>query len=328
MAGLKDEDITFIQRLAGVTNVIPLIAKSDMQSPEESELVRRSIDKLQHSGLQFYSLRSDFASSKSTLSYNVCSATADDDDNMDASMLMSSEYVQPLITSELALLVQNVFQPDNIACLRHLAARKLVHAQASRLFSTPAMSLRSPLNTPHDQIPDAPMSSAAHPDTLRSLVPYNNGLSPYIQARMSDHTQQEEKLAQVRLARWATDLQRSLQNERERYKAIARGERALWLNEKLEENMHDDALSRSTLTQASGQNGTLKSREAGRVTSAHGMLDANDPLGLLRWNEVVRKRGWVAIKIVGSFGVLGAIAVWVARTWGFENRGFSQWSWI
>lgn len=320
--------MTFLQRLAAITNVIPLIAKADKQSHEAAEMLRRSIDKLQHAEISLFTFNSDGPASAP--SYTVCSAPADDNDTMDASTLMSPDYVQPLMPSELAILVQQVFDPDNMACLRHLAAKKLVHAQGSRIFSMPAASPRSASNSLHDRPTASPTSPTSSPNTSRTIVSYKGGMSPYVQARISDHTLQEEKLAQLRLAKWAGDLQRSLQNERARYEAIARGERAVWLTQRLDETVNDGALvsMHESALIAQTDKETLPTRgEVGRIAGHRGLLDAGDPLGLLRWNEAMKRRGWIAFQVVGGFGILGAVAVWMARTWGAGSDAYGTWPW-
>jgi len=320
--GLKDEDVAFLHHLAAITNVIPLIAKADVQSFEETEMLIRSIDKLQHSEIRFFTSRSDTP----TQVYTVCSATADDDEMMDASTLMSSEYIQPLIPSELAALVKQVFNPDTMACLRHLAAKKLVQAQGSKIFSIPVPFSRSTSNPLYDRQAASPTSPASPTNTSRTMVSYARVLSPYAHARLSDHTQQEERLAQIRLAKWAGDLQRSLQHERARYEAIARGERAVWLTERLGETVNHEAL---VPTEGSGptaqtEKGTIPSKSDVRRGVGHrGLLDAGDPLGLLRWNEAMKRRGWIAFQILGSFGIL----FWAAKTWIVRSDGYGSWTW-
>lgn len=328
MTELKDEDILFLQRLAAITNVVPMIAKSDTLSPEETEMLRRSIDKLQQADIRLFTFSSEITTTQS--SFTICSAPSDEDDNMDASMLMSPDYVQPLIPSELASLVQQVFQPDNIACLRHLAAKKLVHAQGSRIFSMSTAIQRS-ASSPLSNYPDSLTSTSSSSNTVQSIVSHTHVISPYNQARISDHTQQEEKLAQIRLAKWAGELQRSLQNERARYEAIARGERAVWLTEKLGECVNDGALgpTKGSSQAAPIESGSISAKpDILRASGHRGLLDAGDPLGLLRWNEAMKRRGWIAFQVVGSFGILGAMAVWMARTWGSESYIPWNWGWL
>ena len=309
--------MAYLQRLTSVTNVIPLISKSDSLSLEEAEMLKRSIDRLRDSEINLFSFDSDHSSTRSA--YRVCSAPSDDSDTMDASVLMSSDYIQPLMPSELTLLIQQMFDPDNVAFLRHLAAKKLVQAQGSSIFSV--------TGNPQSNLPNSPLtrpSLSPRSTTTQAIVPYNS--SPYTQAKIADHTFQEEKLAQIRLAKWAGELQRSLQNERARYEAIARGERAVWLTQKLGECQSEGALipSWSSNMPTEGECESTKTDRA-PVSGHRGLLDASDPLGLMRW----QRRGWIAFQVVGTFGALGAIAVWMARTrGGSEGYLTSTWEWL
>ena len=147
-----------MQRLSAITNVIPVIAKSDTLSSTELIAVKTSIlARLQTTSVkpfffgnavddallavQELSLRQpslaqservaasepiELSSLVPTHPYAVSSQLGSDTDNMDASLLMSSDYVQPLLPSELAALVDAIFDPESIAWLRHSAAKKLV----------------------------------------------------------------------------------------------------------------------------------------------------------------------------------------------------------
>jgi len=53
------------------------------------------------------------------------------------------------------------------------------------------------------------------------------------------------------------------------------------------------------------------------------LVDRADPLGLLRWNDRFQRRGWVAMQVLTGFGVVGAVALWVARHW--ESFGLGSW---
>ena len=275
---------------------------------------RRSIDSLQHSGIRLFTFKTDRPSS----SYTVCSAPASDSEIMDASTLMSPDYVQPLIPSELGILVRQVFDADNVSCLKHLAAKKLVHAQGARLFPIPMTGTDSRNAFLHGHRSVSPTPITTLHNTSLALVSQSRAISPYIHARLFDHTQQQERLAQIRLAKWAGDLQRSLQNERARYEAKARRERAVWPRERLGETIVD-------ATGASPQQGAVtKTPDVGRIPGYRGFSDTGDPLGLFRWNEAMTRRGWIAFQVVGSFGIMGAVAVWLARTWGGD--GYTTWT--
>ena len=276
------------------------MAKSDRLSPEELEVQRRSVAAHLHQA----NVKTFIPSMEGTRSapYTICSAPSDDDDNMEASLLMSPDYVQPLVASELSLVLQRVFEKETVSCLRHLAAKKLLHAHHH------------------------PTSATISIDSVNTA-----GVSPYQQARLADHTQQEEKLAQIKLAKWASDLQRSLQTERATYEAIAREERTMWLTDKLSECVGEkDSLAETDSASAV----TLQDKKAasGKASAMiynanrHGLLDAGDPLGLLKWNEALRRRGWVIFQVVGISSVIGAMAMWAARTWVGSN-GEENWMW-
>ncbi len=145
-----------------------------------------------------------------------------------------------------------------------------------------------------------------------------------------DHTQREEKMAQVRLANWAADLQRSLQNERLRFEALARSERAVWLTERLGECVQDGSivpLSRASKdlpqwndASALVKPGTYSRRERGKEMGwgrggRGGGVDRHDPLGLLMLNQEIGRKGWMVLKVVSGMGVLGGLAFWVVRAW-------------
>lgn len=185
--------------------------------------------------------------------YAISSATGSDHDTMDASLLMSSDYVQPLIPTELSTLVSQVFSPAGITHLRHSVARKYLHwrnpdsTNLPSLFSSRPPSLLSRTQTA-PLIPNQHLSSFSSPAPSPSPSspsinppPANVGTS-YALARLADHTQREERLAQVRLANWAADLQKSIAREREQYAALARGERAVWLAERMGECVRDGGL--------------------------------------------------------------------------------------
>ena len=165
----------------------------------------------------------------------------------------------------------------------------------------------------------------------RRLEPKRRG-GEGLRARLADHTQQEEKLAQIKLAKWATDLQRSLRSERAKYEAIAQRERTMWLTEKLGECVGEKAdlpEADSVLTLRNKKAASSKNSAIIYAANSHGLLDAGDPLGLLRWNEAMKRRGWVVFQVVGISSIMGALAMWAARTWvGASDEEYWVWSWL
>ncbi len=349
---IKPVDIDFLLRLSPLCNIIPVIAKADLLGPDQLPSIKSTImaDLRDKSIQPFVFARTPGESLKatySTLPFAVSSSTASDAEIMDASLLMSPDYVQPLLPSELAILVEQVFEPENIAWLRHAAAKKFIQWRKS-LPSIPAsQSPQSPLGMGRSSsafLGNSTSSSNLNPHSTysSSQIPVScaAGNSSHALARVADHTYREERLAQVRLAKWAGDLRRSLQNERERYEALVKGERAVWLTERLGECVIDGTLVPVTsvqrdlalVRQVSGQGGPssgLMVRPGVLSTRGHGLasLNPSDPLGLLRWNEGLRNKGWLAVHVLGSFGVIGALAVWFARSKGLNGETLGTWSW-
>lgn len=241
---------------------------------------------------------------------------------MDASLLMSPEYVQPLLPSELRLLVEQIFELDTVAYLRHMSARKLVawHASHPRLTTIPSPSLPSVHNSTLASPIQTSLSNSGLLIPLGSEVSLNTSNS-WALAKVADHTQREERIAQVRLSKWASELQLSLQRERERYERLARNERAVWLVERMGEEVRDGKFHVPETEQALVHKGSRASMAYGDVPN----YQMHDPLGILRWQDSMRTRGWIAFQVVGSFGVVGGLAFWLAKTWGL-TASLNDWA--
>lgn len=328
---IKPADLDFIRKLSAFTNVIPLIAKADLMSPEAARALKQSIkDELNAADIR----PPPFTRDESTTSppYTVSSISADDDENMEASLLMSPDYVKPLLASELSILVRRVFHGEEIRWLKHLAAKKAVDSRRG------AVSRSSPIQFSHSPIKShifpsqssiEPRSFFSSPSSSREIVSYPNAGNSYFHAMTADHTQREERFAQIKLAKWAGELQRCLQNERARYEALSRGERAVWLTERLGECVKDGSLvavDGALTVKPPRQDDTTTKTRLTQPTVSRGVLNPRDPLGLIKWNDILTRRGWIALQVVGGFGVLGAMALWMARSWGAGADAYSTWS--
>lgn len=320
-AGVQAIDIDYLKRLALFTNIIPLITKSDTVSPEIlTELKENIRSELSANNIRTFPIGLSPDVTNPTAPYAISTHPSKDEDTMDASLLMSPDYIQPLLPSELIYLVSQVFERDTVSWLRHSAAKKFIQWRSSEESSSRPQSLYRPLSQPTSIIPSTP-----------SLTTPFGGTTSYALARISDHTQREEKIAQVRLANWASDLQRSLQNERRRYDELAKADRAVWLTERLGECVQDGTivpLSQARQPQSSGSSsifginssrqGTYSRRGRGISTHVNG-VNPQDPLGLLQLNEEMKIRALYALQLVGSFGVIGGLAFWITTKW--HNMG-------
>ncbi|KAL4886350.1 hypothetical protein BJY04DRAFT_101099 [Aspergillus karnatakaensis] len=308
-------DVESISRLSAWTNVVPLIAKSDLLTPDQILDLKFAFNKkATMASIKPFHLFQNASTDMDEPPFAVSTAKSNDDSIMDASTLMSPDYVQPLVPSDLASLVHGLFDRENTAWLRHSAAKKLAQRQREMVSRR-----------------QTPLQNSA---LSFSSSPY--GLAPsYAMARVSDYSRHEEKRARIQLAKWASDLQQSLQNERERYVALAKGDRAVWLTERLGECVIDgtlvpvaqppalcglrvpsDKLNKAVLVRT--QNGESVEYHITNISPL-------DPLGVVRWSEDLKQRGWAMVQIVGSFGVVGGLALWLAKTWGLSPRTFSEW---
>ncbi|KAF2476193.1 uncharacterized protein BDR25DRAFT_252050 [Lindgomyces ingoldianus] len=408
------KDVEYMQRLSSLTSVIPIIAKSDTLSPSEIIAVKTSIlARLQTTSIKpfFFGQAVDDAllavqglsvpgSSSTSLSepcqysvnvpthpYTISSTPGPDPDTMDASLLMSPDYVQPLLPSELATLVSQVFDPESIAWLRHSAAKKFIawrrrsklpgdsfilhsfaqqrHQQRSSISSSSVGLNGGALNTSTTSsifsatspsgvlVPRATspfyLSNSNFNSNLQSPFPASSpslshaplegleGPTAFSLARYNNYTQGEQRFAEVRLARWASDLQRSLRNERERFEELQRNERAKWLLERVGEEVRGGNISSSPRNGSPRADWAMIRHGDRKGTNADehwygrgGRLDARDPLGLCDFSDEVRKRGFVLVKVLGGMSVLGAVVVAVVRACGVE-AGLPEaglWSWI
>lgn len=318
------DDCERIQQLSELCNIIPLVAKSDLLTPEDRERIKQSLDPtctvLPRLPTSFTSVL-EFKTA-ATAPYTVTSTHGPDLDTMDASLLMSSEYIQPLLPSELSLLVEQLFEPEMVAYLRHTSARKLVawHAAHPKLTSIPSPSLPSALNSTLASPLQTSLSNSGILLPLGSEVSLNTSNS-WALAKVADHTQREERLAQVRLSKWASELQLSLQRERERYERLARGERAVWLVERMGDEVRDGRVEVPNNSQALIRKGERSGVGYSEIPS----YEMHDPLGLLRLKDGMRTRGWIALQIMGSFGMVGGLAFWVAKTLGL-SASINDWA--
>ncbi|KAK3301935.1 uncharacterized protein B0T15DRAFT_286947 [Chaetomium strumarium] len=359
---LRLVDIEYLRQLSHLTNIIILLAQADLMSAEQVAASKEQMySQLKEANIRPFSF--SMPSPNSVVSsdpekqgiYAISSATGSDHDTMDASLLMSPDYVQPLIPTELATLVEQVFSSTGVSWLRHSVARKYVQWRKAENLppARPSSLLRNQTLPPNLNISPSSSSPLSPPSPSRSYTdqvlatPMGTTSSSYALARLADHTQREERLAQVRLANWAADLQKSLAREREQYAALARGERAMWLAERISECVRDGSLVvadqlRTTRGQGRGVNKSsldFAEAAAGEFVPSSSSLGVprdgragqrkrekfqsqnqhqyrrhrQDPLGLLEVADELRHKGLIALEVLGSLGVLGGLALWVTR---------------
>lgn len=288
--------------------MIPVIAKADNMTAEaiaQSKLQIRA--ELIEAGVRPFPFKSD-----SAWPYAVSSLAGSDHDIMDASVLMSPDYVQPLVTSELSILVEQMFCEDGASWLRHAAAQKYLQWKKSG-SSSRTRGLSRPLA----------MTAG------NSLIA--TGLRAYPHTRNADHQQQQERLARIQMANWASNLERNLKREQAQLEALARRERAEWLLRKMSEEYREGRLvaagssdQRTFSLQGKEELGLSRNRkQQGLSTEAH-----QDPLGLVEVTANMKARSWDAVQLLGSLGLLGGLAFWATRQgWCVQAIGWAVESW-
>ncbi|KAL1913588.1 hypothetical protein Sste5344_000551 [Sporothrix stenoceras] len=353
---LKPADIEYLRLLSPLTNVVPVLARADALGTDEdvAEAKEKIARQLHEANIKPFVFTAPTASQEPALTlasssglpqpYAVSSANGSDHDVMDASLLMSPDYVQPLVPTDLAALVEQVFCPDGISRLRHVAAQKFAKWRRSdsadsssnnSQTSRPQLLYR-PLGLSGNElgILPGPGSAGNRPSVLTTPL---GAPSSFALARITDHTQREEHLAQIRLANWAAELQRNLDNERAHYENLARNERAVWLTERLSECVQDGTLvavppaARDVVSLAKKEQAKLAKKKkksawssSASTTSMASAFSHEDPLGLLEVTAGLRARGMLVLEVLGSLSVLGGMAIWMAK----HNYHLQVYSWV
>ena len=320
-----------MKQLSLLTNVVPLLARVDEISEDEIYHVKASIsEELVASSLKPFPL---LLQASPNQIYTVCSSPSKDLENMDASLLMQSDYIQPLQESELLTMIEQLFVPDTILRLKVFAAKMIIHnrriSQISTLATTTtSSSTRTARPPPYNRSNTTPLPSDLFQTSSQALIGRSPGTMTYNQSAVVDHTLREERLAKIHLANWASNLQRSLATERARYEAIANSERTEWLKARLgecaiEQDPHprgDNASPEVALIPNRGSKlyGDQKQHVTNMRTAcslSRGALhDAADPLGLLRWRDEIGSHGMLLLKVMGSASIFGAIGTFLYFT--------------
>lgn len=290
-ASPSSEQLDALANLASLTTVIPVLGKSDLVSAEEHRLANDSLqDEIISHRIDMPSLSSaDESIDAGPAIWPVSALSTNDEDVMDASVLMNSEYIPPLAPSALKKLVDLLFMPDNAAKMRHLSAKKFL-TWVRRNFpqeSTSRAACITGNDTQQSTRIDIPSSSSNSRFGTQALVWRQGG-----------------RFARLSPTRWAADLQRSLRNERERYQRITSEDRRGWLIERWKDGSDEKRRSEQ-----------LEAQHATSRSSTH------DPLGILSLGDCFRRRRHTIAQVLGGCGILGAFMWWAMRTWNWTDRG-------
>jgi septin family protein len=356
---VAESEHAFVRELASRTNLIPLIARADNSSAQELHAYREQIRSvLAGINAEWYSMvdisaeAAGFPVFDSTPSHSrlepfaVSSAVTDDAEIMDASLLMASDYLQPLAPSDLTYFLNRFMSSSNIARMRHSSAKKFLIWRRNHLGSRISLPKQNILRAP-DLLP--PVSPASSPyittdtgsmslEQSKVLVPYttssyyrsaspsaasdfshphpaNISTSAYALAQHDSQTTGAEPFRQIRLAKWAQDLQRSLVNERKRYDTMYTQQPAEWHLE------NEGASDEKALIQQYGEPAEPHESRPTRGKLG-GEIAVIDPLGILSLGQIFRRQSWFMLRVAGGCGLVGAVAWWVLRNWAEVQEWF------
>jgi len=274
-----------MRHLSTLTNIVPIIAKSDSLSHTQTLTLKLSLLRdLKAHQIPIFT----FGKSISELERSVVngmpyaiSSLRDDIAEMDASLLMPEEGQQErYVDSDLPYFVSSII--ENAAWLRFASTKKFLDWRA-RTFPAQTEDLLT--------FPSTSMSVVSVPHPPPSFAPSSNVEGGYAMAIVNDHIDREERLARVRLVQWASDMRKSIRRkmtlEREEFERIEAAERVKWLVAKLNEAItQEPSTSESALVPVSSGaiHGGRRRSSAGRRRVRTGMFE-RDPLGLVWVNE-------------------------------------------
>ncbi|KAK6430516.1 hypothetical protein LTR95_013327 [Oleoguttula sp. CCFEE 5521] len=313
---ISESEHALLRKLASLTNLIPLLGRADVNDGDLERRRESSFESTpQHSRLEPFA---------------VSSALSDDSETMDASLLMASDYLEPLASSDLRYFIDRFLSPGNIARMRHLSAKKFLQWRKQHLSRHVDLRKQTLLLSPQLTSTSAPSSPIATntgsllDDPSKVLVPYNTSsyyrsISPSssnnsghpapnaTSIALATHNTQTEPYRQVRLAKWAQDLQRSLLHDRRRYGNLlppkSEGDWDASAGASPDETGDEKALT-STTSPSRPPRGKLG-----------GEIAVLDPLGVLAFSQSFSQRGLVALQVMGGLGVIGSACWWVLRNW-------------
>jgi septin family protein len=279
-----------MRHLSSLTNIIPVIGKSDSLSHTQTLTLKLSLLRdLKANNIPIFT----FGKTISELERNVVneipwavSCLRDDAAEMDASLLMNDENAGTCyLDSDLPHLVSMIM--SNSSWLRFSSTKKFIDWR----------------NTSSNAL--IPLSSSNESMSIISL-PEN-----YAMARMGDHISSEERITKIRMTQWSGEMQRQIKtqmiSERDEFFALENNQRIKWLISKLNEAISEQQNSPKLLR-------THKKRRMRMVQK--------DPLGLVwvgeKWGRTVSKGivwiveagvvvggGWVVWKYVVDSGLTG-----------------------
>jgi len=191
-------DLDYLRELDALTNLLILVAQADLLTHEQLEGIKHKIAaKLVEAKIKPFTFSEKQDSTTPTFHvYGVSSIPVSGVDRLDASVSMDLAQAQPLATSDLTLLLEQVFCPDGASRLRHCAAKKYIQWCRDGNFRNQQLARHT------DQDRYAPKRSR-----------HCSRLPSYPWTSCAELERREDDFAMGYLAKWAVELRRSLAHE-------------------------------------------------------------------------------------------------------------------
>ncbi|ODQ51398.1 hypothetical protein SAICODRAFT_20763 [Saitoella complicata NRRL Y-17804] len=305
---LKPVDIEYMRRLAPLTNLVPIIAKSDTLTDAQITALKQNINaQLDEAGIECFNWGGEGPGNLSPLAVSTLKREGVDVE-MDASVLMrstasvasvsdqeqgkSGDDLAALVESELEVLIEGIFGEEMGQWLRASSAAKFLVWRAAQQ-TTPTTST-----------------------TLSSVASSAEG---YAMSRARDRIVREERAAQTRLSKWSEEMRQNIKErmrkEREDFERIVGGEQVKWLLGRLGEvvEMHPGLSAQANQSRAqelvslSGAQDTQEETGDGRTAAvtwrivAAVVVHSALAVGVGVLARDVLGRGWSALYLGGGW---------------------------
>ena len=268
-----------MRHLSTLTNIIPVIAKSDSLSHTQTLNLKLSLLRdLRANSIPIFT----FGKTISELERNVVngipwaiSCLRDDTAEMDASLLMRDEIiVESYVDSDLSCITHSIV--ENASWLRFAATKKFLEWRSKRVEITTTVGGNISIT-----------SSPSISQSAMSIISLPSMPEGYAMARVGDHIDREERLAQVRLVQWASDMRRTIrrkmQEETDEFQHIEQRDRIKWLVTQLNEaitQQHQQEQSLVPVSTSLMPRRHTSSSSQTRKLRRQNVMD-RDPLGLV-----------------------------------------------
>ncbi|KAL1311725.1 hypothetical protein AAFC00_001822 [Neodothiora populina] len=297
-------ELDYLRRLSALSNLVPVIGKADICTAPD-DLKASLSTALEAADVKWVTFQE--TSDGLRMPYAVSSHPGDDHDVMDASLLMSPEYSQPLVPSDLPTLADQLFDPDNIRWLRHCAVKKFIRWRKEHL--DPRM--RAQMNEVGPLAFNFPVRSWS--DVRKGHDPQALDWSMFDRLAFKRVDTRSGMYPPVSITGWAEDLERALATERRWLVRQDGSGRKMIMHKSRRSRAISSADDELVLFPRSRKRQVCMQCSGGDAEK--GSVNAQDPLGVLALGERVRRRGWLILRVLGGCSVLATMTIWVTRNW-------------